>query len=270
MPTGEDGPRPVTGHVECDVCRAQVPIHGKATAALTLGMHKKKEHGIAGKHARGDSAGSERAPTDLGAERPALLTVLHEAGDEVAGGKRAPNADDLTRALGKAYGVCSLLAWGWMVDSDPRYQTDDERQTVVQDLAPTASEAAATVRPAARALAQLDIVKRHGRQIVDNIDALDTVYVIAEQFRRGRQYIAERREYERALAGGGVSPLRPAGAPTGLSANVPPDAAFMPAGAAPPTDNSVAGVAPGTVVSYEHLHGGQSPHAAFPDATGEM
>lgn len=261
----------VTSTVHCDVCATDVPVTGKASPAMVLGIHQRQKHNIAGKHAgRKKRPPTRRAPDEpmpagLPAdEMPTPLSVVHDARDEISARKGAPSADDLTKALGRAYGLVATFAWSALVDTDPRYRDDDERQAVVEQLAPTAGEAAATVRPAARALAQLDWMKQHGRQLVENIDALDTVYVIAEQVRRGRAYIAERRAYERAVAGGTAQQLHTVGPPAGggLDAN-----AYVPP--AQPAANGNGGLAPGTVVSYETLHGGQSPHANFPDATTE-
>lgn len=246
--------------VHCDICNDEVPINGKATDVMTLGLHKRQRHGIVGKTNRdkpreraSKRANSEPQPVDLGDERPASLTLIHDAASQASSKKSAPTADELTRVLGKGYTLLGGLAWGAIVEGDPRY-SDEAREEVIDALAPTPNEASATVRPVARLIAKLDVNKRYGRAIVENAEVLDTAAAVLEQARRARAYFSERRRYEQGIRTGAISPF-----PQTQTVVSPPGA---------PAPSHLPGFAPGTIVTPEML--GRKNVASYPEAQPEV
>jgi hypothetical protein len=185
-PVGGEAPEALT----CPECGQTIAPRGKMTPALALGLHRKAEHGVAGRprNAKRNKARAAEADPEPVTPPPAL-TLLKTAGAEAGRGKSAPNADSLAKGMGRLYGYVGYFAWSLMVDADPRLATESEREEAAMALAPSPAEAIATVRPFARLAAATSVNKRYGASFIENLDVADALVAIGDQVRRARLYL---------------------------------------------------------------------------------
>lgn len=221
---------PVTGGrltEPCPECGERIEVPGKMSAALRLGMHRKKDHGYVSQH----RAGKKPPQAQREPERVTPLTVLGDAGKDAGAGKKQspPSAADLTKGLARVVGYCDVMVTSVMVDGDPAIterpaeEQDDIHDELVSMIAMQPDEAKAIMGPFARMAAGTRINKRLGRKFVDNLDAFDAIAALTEIARRKRRYLRARRDRE-----GGVAPAPPGAGPAG-----PAPAAAPPRGSAP-------------------------------------
>lgn len=188
---------------------------GRAPDAMLLGLHRKKEHGVegTGRRTKRPPQSSRRGRSSAGAGEGATpLAVVRDMRDGAGKTKGAPTREQLTDSLGRGYGYGMTYLASAIVDGDPRFATEADKDRAIEALAPTAQEATMTVAPVARALAGTSLNRKYGRGVVDNMDVLDCFFAISEQMRRFNTYRRERAQYEQGVASGTVRPFtRPPG-----------------------------------------------------------
>lgn len=220
------------GGLPCPECGDIVTPKGKMSAAMALGLHRKTEHGVAGRkrNAARRKPGAASAPAEPEAVTPTALKLVHSAADDASRGKSAPNAESLAKGAGRVYGYVGYFVSALMVEGDPRLTTEAQREEVASALAPTPQEAVATMHPLARVFAGTQLNRRYGSGFIENLDVADCLVAVGEQVRRWRSYMASRHPAPSGGAFGAGVPVGPPAAGTPAPPFVNPDA---PAGVPP-------------------------------------
>lgn len=181
--------------LECPECGDTIRGSGKMPDKTALGGHRKRKHGVSGS---ADSSARARArrrqPAETAEDRDASVTplsIVRQAADTV-GGRGVPSGRQLGTGLGTAYGLTSLFVTSLIVDTDDRL-TEQQRTDAIAFLAPSDSEALATMAPIGRVLSRTSLNRRYGRTFLDNLDVLDSIEAMAQQAARWRRYMTERR-----------------------------------------------------------------------------
>lgn len=209
----------VTEPIPCPDCAQLVQPIGKQTAAMALGNHRWKEHGVRSPKKKG----GKKAGTPDPQEQPTPLAVVRNITDPLEGGKGAPSATQLGHAIGRGYGYLMMFRVSRIVEADPRL-TDDQRVVMIEHLAPAEQTCEAVASPLARVLARSKLNRTVGRQIVDNIDYADAFVALIETERSLARYAREVKQVKAGVAGGNVATLvpgAPAAAPTSPGPTVP-------------------------------------------------
>lgn len=210
----------------CDLCGWAPPEGDRRPLPLAVGAHKRNVHGIAGKKRNPGQSDEPAHPV-----RAAIGEVASELGAG-RGRKTAPKAEELAQAGGKAITIITTAAASYLAETDERLpdtpEGDAERDAIVDRLAVPQKAGAAIMRPVGRAVAPTKINTRFGRQIVDNVDLVESASEVVTALIEWRRYLRERR---RGTATAAVAPVIPMVPPTpSESAEAPP--------AAPPTNGS--------------------------------
>lgn len=192
---------------QCDQCsfEATGPATGAGSVGFKLGTHKYREHGVRSTRRRGGKAAASRVSDDDVEARP-VVSLVRDIADQV-GGAGAPSADALTAGLGRGLGLVSVAVASFAAETDPMFPAgpdgDDARNALVSHLSLTDKAARDTMRPLGKAIAPTSFNRKHGRQIVDNVDVVASVAEIATLAMHWRTYFRHRSAYMAMIAAGG-------------------------------------------------------------------
>lgn len=252
-------------HIEltCDVC--QEVLEGGApgfpnSAKFKLASHRYRVHGIKKDGTvRAKKATTKELREHIQSEiedaevRP-ILAAVKDIADDLDKGKGAPSEAQLVNALGRTVGLASTGIAGLIADTDDGL-TEQERDEVIAYLSVSDRAAKDIVRPLAHLAAPTKLNKRYGRQAVENVDVVGSLFEITELALHYRRYMRDRK-----------------------SRKMPPviDAASYPSSPAPPVVNDSEGwpVDPGgTATTAEVVLTGGAPSAGVlwtPEMVGKV
>lgn len=219
----------------CDLCTVSVEGRpaGQGSAAMKLGLHKRRAHGVAGAKRRKKGAPSdELLAGDQGRARQVIAAAQEVLGP--VGGTGVPDAAELAGAGGRALSIIALFGASIAVDSDQRVQSDKDANELIEALSLPEETATAMFRPIGRMLHPTRLNQKFGRGAVDNVDVVASFLEFGLWSMRWKQYLTERRRGNAMIAqaqagAAGLSALPSAVAPapmqsqTGASPPAPPE-----------------------------------------------
>lgn len=178
----------------CPECGDAIGARGGSSAKMQLGLHRRRQHGVAGKAPGGRKGGRRTVREDA----PTAMRILKEAAAEIPDGTRPPTEVQLQKAFGRVAGTLSTLAASYFAETDPTLsptaaQAEAERDAIVDYLSFSPEAAQEFAYPFARAFGHSRWNKRHGRTIVDNVDMVSAAgegLILAIHYRR---YLSTRR-----------------------------------------------------------------------------
>lgn len=190
--------------LECDLCSESFTgkVSGQGSATFLLGSHKYRAHGIRGSKKKG------QATTEADhAARPVTSTLIDMAND--IGGKGAPSAHDLTKALGRGVGLTTVAVAAYFVETDETipFTPDGEahREHLVDELSLSRQGAEELMAPIGRLIHPTGVNRRYGRTIVDNVDAVAAFAELVTLGLRWRRAFRERNVRQGVI--GGIDPI---------------------------------------------------------------
>ena len=177
-------------------CGAQITgtPKGKGSAQWKLGTHKYNVHKIKGR----PKAKANAAADDMAAAP--VLGVVRDIADAARGrGVGVPSSDDLAKGLGRGLTFASIGFATLAVDTDPRLdfspESQDIRNRLIDDLSIPVETSTAVIGPIARIMAPTRLNVRYGRAVVDNADAVASVFDLTMVVRNWSRYFRERNEW---------------------------------------------------------------------------
>jgi hypothetical protein len=160
---------------------------------MLVGTHRFREHGYRNPN-KGRKKSSTRPTDEEFAERPVVATVRDIA--EGVRGRGVPSADQLTNAFGRGLGLTSVAVASWAVETDPNIPDGQAgealRDHLVDELSLTHKAAEDVMRPLAKAFADTNLNKKHGRAIVENVDVVASLAELAKLGLSWRRYFRGR------------------------------------------------------------------------------